>query len=60
MVGDGVKQYDHQNDGKAFELAGCPSDYRNKDYRTAVMIKYLADAGTLSVNTFIGFVMLKI
>ena len=52
MVGDGVKQYDHQNDGKTFELAGCPSDYRNKDYRTAVLIKYLADVNTLSVICF--------
>ncbi len=49
MVGDGVKQYDHQKDGKTFELAGCPSDYRFKEYRTAFLVKYLADVGTLSV-----------
>ena len=53
MVGDGVKEYDHHNDGKTFELAGCSSDFRSQPHKTRFKVKYIKDT-SLSVCVDVG------
>lgn len=41
MAGDGKTKYDHDNDGKNGEIAGCPADFRGWDHTTKAKIKYV-------------------
>ena len=40
MVNNGSLHYDHDRDGTHTELAGCESQFRNKDVDTFVAIRY--------------------
>ncbi|CAB4378169.1 hypothetical protein RhiirA1_409752 [Rhizophagus irregularis] len=40
MVGDGTTEYDHDNDGKKNEVAGCEADIRSKQVATKARITY--------------------
>ncbi|KAG9307331.1 hypothetical protein G9A89_017159 [Geosiphon pyriformis] len=40
MLGDGKTSYDHDNDGKSNELAGCEADVRSKTIPTKARITY--------------------
>ena len=47
MVNNGTLHYDHDRDGTHTELAGCESQFRNKDFDTYMAIRY--ERGTLTV-----------
>lgn len=51
MVNNGSFHYDHDMDGTHTQLGGenvgCEAKFRNKDYDTQVLIRYVGD--TLSV-----------
>lgn len=53
MVNNGTANYDHDNDGTHSQLGGehtgCEAKFRNKDYDTQVLIRYVGD--TLSIFT---------
>ncbi|CAG8462799.1 12165_t:CDS:2 [Ambispora leptoticha] len=40
MIGDGETPYDHDNDGKSNEVAGCEADVRGKSIATKARITY--------------------
>lgn len=58
MVNNGSAQYDHDRDGTHTQLGGehtgCQAKFRNKDYDTQVLIRYVGD--TLSVSIWIDIV----
>lgn len=53
MVNNGSGHYDHDNDGTHNQLGGehtgCEAKFRNKDYDTQILIRYVGD--TLSVSS---------
>jgi lectin, mannose-binding 2 len=53
MVNNGSAHYDHDNDGTHSQLGGehtgCEAKFRNKDYDTQILIRYVGD--TLSVSS---------
>ncbi|KAH0538284.1 hypothetical protein FGG08_005104 [Glutinoglossum americanum] len=44
MLGDGKTKYDHGNDGKANELAGCSARIRKADVPTKARLTYFQDS----------------
>lgn len=40
MVNNGSLHYDHDKDGTHTSLAGCESQFRNRDHETHVAIRY--------------------
>lgn len=57
MVNNGSLHYDHDRDGTHTQLGGtgkgCTVKFRNKDYETSILIRYVNDA--ISVRIFIHF-----
>jgi lectin, mannose-binding 2 len=51
MVNNGSLHYDHDRDGTHTELAGCESQFRNKDFDTFVAIRYQNYKLTVSTDT---------
>ncbi|KAJ3341945.1 hypothetical protein HDU93_003766 [Gonapodya sp. JEL0774] len=50
MVGDGKTSYDKDKDGKANEIAGCSSDFRNRQNPTRARVRYSRDAQELTLD----------
>lgn len=50
MVNNGSSHYDHDRDGTHTQLGGvgCTSKFRNKDFETSMLIRYVDD--TISVS----------
>ena len=48
QINNGTLHYDHDRDGTHTELAGCPVQFRNKDYETQVAIRYYKQRLTVS------------
>lgn len=48
MVNNGSLHYDHDRDGTHTELAGCEAKFRNKQYETSMLVRYVDD--TISVS----------
>lgn len=57
MVNNGSLHYDHDMDGTHTQLGGehtgCEAKFRNKQYQTQLMIRYVGDV--LSVRLFFCF-----
>ncbi|CAJ0583485.1 unnamed protein product, partial [Mesorhabditis spiculigera] len=55
MVSDGTLHYDHDRDGTHTQLggeeAGCEAKFRNQDFETQVLIRYVADTLSIFVDT---------
>lgn len=51
MINNGSLHYDHDRDGTHTELAGCESQFRNKDFDTYVAIRYQNYKLTVSTDT---------
>lgn len=49
MINDGTKKYDHDRDGTLTELAGCSSNFRNREYTLAI-IRYSNDQLSVSLK----------
>lgn len=47
MVNNGTLHYDHDQDGTHTQLGGghtgCEAKFRNKDYDTQILIRYVGD-----------------
>ncbi len=60
MVSNGSAHYDHDRDGTHTQLGGehtgCEAKFRNKDYETQLLIRYVGD--TLSVWDPISLIMI--
>lgn len=51
MVNNGSLHYDHDRDGTHTEIAGCEAKFRNKQYETSLLLRYVED--TISVSAII-------
>ncbi|KAG0181464.1 hypothetical protein DFQ29_008246 [Apophysomyces sp. BC1021] len=43
MLGDGVKAYDNDKDGRETEFAGCEAQFRDRDFATRARLTYYKD-----------------
>uniref|UniRef100_A0A914WKD5 L-type lectin-like domain-containing protein n=1 Tax=Plectus sambesii TaxID=2011161 RepID=A0A914WKD5_9BILA len=54
MVSNGSAHYDHDRDGTHTQLGGehtgCESKFRNKDYETQILIRYVGDVISMTVE----------
>ena len=48
MVANGSVEYDHGNDGTINSIGACLGSFRNKDYDTAIAVRYSKQVLTVS------------
>ncbi|XP_072029842.1 vesicular integral-membrane protein VIP36-like isoform X2 [Amphiura filiformis] len=50
QINNGTLHYDHDRDGTHTELAGCPAQFRNKQYETQIAIRYYKQRLTIMTD----------
>jgi hypothetical protein len=60
MVNNGSLHYNNDKDGAEAELAGCESQFRNKEYDTFLAVRYYNYKLTVILFIYLGLLFIRI